>query len=420
MQTLKLSKPQDIFLNRLNTKFRAYVGGFGSGKTFVGCLDLLLFMAKYPGTVQGYFGINYPTIRDIFYPTFEEAAMMLGFTCIIKETNKEIQVYRNGFYYGTIICRSMEHPEKIVGFKIARALVDELDTLPKNKAKKAWQKIIARLRLKIDGVENGIGVTTTPEGFMFVYSQFAVKPTHSYSMVQASSYENINNLPEDYIPSLLETYDADLVKAYVNGLFSNLKSGSVYKNFDRKLHNSKERIIPGEPLHIGCDFNVMEQAATVYTHRETAANTEWHAVAELKKMHDTPQMIQMINERYDGHKIYIYPDASGRARKSVDAHKSDIGLLEQAGYIVRVNKKNPFVKDRILSVNNCFSKGILFINCDECPTVAQCFEQQGYDDNGEPDKKNGHDHQNDASGYPIVYTFPIVKPLIEMPMRFAV
>ena len=66
----ELSAPQGIFLNGLNTKFRAYVGGFGSGKTFVGCLDLLTFAAQHPGTVQGYFGATYPSIRDIFYPTF--------------------------------------------------------------------------------------------------------------------------------------------------------------------------------------------------------------------------------------------------------------------------------------------------------------------------------------------------------------
>ena len=102
-----LSAPQDIFLNGLKTKYRAYVGGFGSGKTFVGCVDLLTFFGKHPGTVQGYFGISYPSMRDIFYPTFEEAAHMMGFTVVIREANKEAHVYRNGFYYGTVICRSM-------------------------------------------------------------------------------------------------------------------------------------------------------------------------------------------------------------------------------------------------------------------------------------------------------------------------
>ena len=149
---LSLSAPQDVFLNRLPTKYRAYVGGFGSGKTFVGCLDLLIFAARQPGTVQGYFGPTYPSIRDIFYPTFTEAAELMGFTVRVGESNKEIDIYRGRRWYGKIICRSMDNPASIVGFKIARALVDEIDTLPKDKANNAWNKIIARMRLVLPGV----------------------------------------------------------------------------------------------------------------------------------------------------------------------------------------------------------------------------------------------------------------------------
>lgn len=51
-------------------------------------------------------------------------------------------------------------------------------------------------------------------------------------MVQASFYENAKNLPDDYIDSLNETYDEELVRAYVGGEFVNLKTGTVYKNFN--------------------------------------------------------------------------------------------------------------------------------------------------------------------------------------------
>jgi len=419
---LELSAPQDIFLNRLNTKFRGYIGGFGSGKTFVGCLDLLIFAGRYPGTVQGYFGTSYSAIRDIFYPTLEEAALMMGFTLVIKTSVKEVDIYRSGFYYGTIICRSMDNPSSIVGFKIARALVDELDTLPRDKAKHAWNKIVARLRLKIDGVINSVGVTTTPEGFLFVHSRFADKPKQSYSMVQASSFENLKNLPDDYIESLYETYEPELADAYVLGKFVNLKSGNVYKNYKKKLHESDEYIKEKEPLYMGCDFNVGKQAVTIYVIRENREGKdkkdEWHAVAEYKDLLDTPHMIEKIKHDYPDHHVTIYPDASGRARKSVDAMQTDIALLEEQGWDVRANKKNPYINDRVQSVNRALSQMYLYVNSKTAPTVSKCLEQQGWDDNGLPDKKSGHDHQNDASGYPIVYEHPIVKPVIEMPIGF--
>ena len=42
-----------------------------------------------------------------------------------------------------------------------------------------------------------------------------------------------------------------------------------------------------------------------------------------------------IKERYAGHKITIYPDASGNSRKTVNASESDISLLRRAGFTVK-------------------------------------------------------------------------------------
>lgn len=412
---MQLSNPQSIFLHDLGTKYRAYVGGFGSGKTFVGCLDLLNFGGKHPRNKQGYFGPSYPSIRDIFYPTFDEAAHMVGFRAKVNEGNKEVHFYRGRSYYGTIICRSMENPESIVGFKIARALVDEIDVLNKDKATRAWNKIIARLRITIPGVVNSVGVTTTPEGFRFVYDKFADNPTPSYSMVQASTYENEDYLPPDYIDSLRETYPTALIDAYLKGKFVNLTSGSVYPTFSRLRNHSYESIQGTEPLYIGMDFNVGKMAACIFVRR----GTQWHQVEELIDVRDTPTIIDTIKERWGNHHITVYPDATGQNRTSKSASKSDIGMLEAADFTVLAKKVNPKVKDRVLSVNKQFEDKNVFVNTMRCPTTTKNLEQQAYDDNGEPDKKSGFDHTNDAFGYPIVYEFPINRPIANMNVSFA-
>lgn len=407
---LSLNASQNIFLNGLNTKFRAYVGGFGSGKTFIGCIDLLNFFGKHPKTRQGYFGISFPAIRDIFYPTFEEAAELLGFTVVIREANKEVHVYRNGFYYGTVICRSMDKPEHIVGFKISRALVDEIDVLKADKAEKAWNKIIARMRLNIPGVENSIGVTTTPEGFLFVYNKFSDNPTDKYSMVQASTYENKKYLPDDYIDSLYETYTAELASAYVDGEFVNLTSGTVYKNFNRVLNASTETIKGNEPLYIGMDFNVGKMAAVTHVKR----NGQPHAVDEIMALFDTPAMISEIELRYPNNKIFVYPDASGKNRKTVGASETDISLLKDAGFIIVAKPSNPAVRDRVNNMNAmfCNAKGErdYKVNVNKCPEYVKCLEQQAWNDRGEPDKTKDNDHGNDAAGYFISYDYKIQKP----------
>lgn len=408
-----INVPQAQFL-QLPHKFRAYVGGFGSGKTWSGSSGMCAGFWSHPKVNQGYFAPTFPHIRDIFFPTIEEVAFGLDLRVEIMEANKEVHFFSGSQYRGTTICRSMERPENIVGFKIGHALVDELDILDPEKAKRAWRKIIARLRWQ-DAL-NGADVTTTPEGFrethrLFV-SEVAAKPelAGQYGIVQASTRANAKNLPEGYIESLLATYPAELIDAYIDGKFCNLTTGTIYRNYDRKRNDSNETIQAGEPLFIGMDFNIGKMASTVYVHRPNG----WHAVAELKDVFDTPAMARIIKDRWPGRRIVVYPDASGANASTKDASKSDISILQQHGFEIRANPTNPRVRDRILSVNKQFEDGRLWVNSRLCPTVASCLEKQAYDKNGEPDKKSGFDHQNDATGYPIAYEFPIIRPIAQV------
>jgi hypothetical protein len=413
--SLSLSEPQAVFLRSLDTKFRAYVGGFGSGKTFVGCLDLLMFAGENPGQVQGYFAPTYRDIRDTFWPTIEEASEMLGFRIVLRKADKEVHLYRGRAYYGVIICRSMDDPAGIVGFKIARAMVDEIDILPIDKATLAWRKIVARMRVVIPGVVNGIGVTTTPEGFKWTYETFKRAPKPGYGMVQASTYENAAYLPPDYIDSLRNTYPEELINAYLLGEFVNLTSGTVYRNYQREACRSAETIRPGEPLHIGQDFNVGNMTSIINVHRPDGVGPDkaqpgYHVAGEITGALDTPSLIAMLKERHPGRTIYIYPDASGGSRHSSNASVSDLALLRQAGFVVRAPSFNPPVKDRVLAVNTAYSKGLLWVNDTAAPRFAEAQEKQAYDQNGEPDKSTGFDHPCDAEGYFVHFTMPVLKP----------
>lgn len=418
MRAPTLNVPQAQFLN-LPHKFKAYVAGFGAGKTWAICASACKHYWEHPKVNRGYFAPTYAAIRDIYFPTIEEVAFDWGLRVDIRESNKEVHFYEGRKYRGTTICRSMEKPGTIVGFKIARADVDELDTLTIKKAETAWRKIIARLRLKFDG-QNGADVATTPEGFLFTYNQWVKalreKPSlgELYGLVQASTYDNEENLPEDYIPSLFETYPENLIDAYLNGEFTNLTSGTIYHGFDRVLNHTDDEHKPGETLCLGMDFNVGNMSAITHVKRPDGPR----AVDEIVKGYDTPDMIKRIKERYwsDGKKcqIRIYPDASGDSRKSNDASKTDITLLKKAGFVVSAPKSNPRVKDRVNSMNAMFCNPTgerrYKVNTNKCPTYTECLEQQVWADNGEPDKSAGKDHVNDAGGYFIYRDYGINKP----------
>ena len=409
-----LNVPQARFL-ALPHKFRAFVAGFGSGKTWVGCAGLCRHALEFPRINSGYFAPSYPMIRDIFYPTIEEVAEDWGLRAVVRKSDHEVSLYSGRVYRGTVICRSVDDPAKIVGFKIGKALVDELDVMKMHQAETAWRKIIARMRHKASGLQNGIDVTTTPEGFQFVYRQWVRDPATNpelaplYGMVQASTYDNGKNLPDGYIESLRATYPAQLISAYLRGQFVNLTSGAVYPNFDRRLSHSDAELQPGEPLHVGMDFNVLKMAAILCVVRDGAPI----AVGELTGVRDTPTMAQLLKDRFggDGRSIVVYPDASGGNTSSKAAGESDLSILRKAGLSVRANPANPAVRDRVNAVNglilNDRGERRLRVNTRLCPVLTEALEQQAYDKNGEPDKSTGHDHAVDAIGYLVANQWPV-------------
>lgn len=395
--------------------YPAFVAGFGAGKTEAAILRSVFGLLNNRGTNRGFYEPTYDLIRMIAWPRFEAVLTQLGLPYrLTKSPTNQIEIEG----YGTIFFRSMENATRIIGYEHADADIDELDTLKMDDAAHVWRQILSRNRQrKPDGMPNTIGVTTTPEGFRFVYETWKKNPKNGYKIIQAPTYSN-PHLPDGYIDSLKDIYPANLLDAYLEGKFVNLISGTVYNSYDRTAHESQETIKDGEPLYIGCDFNVTQQAATIYVQRD--GGKVWHAVEELTGMYDTPEMISLIQAKWQskGHQIYIYPDASGGARKTVNASLSDIALLQQAGFTVRSKKSNPAVRDRVMAMNGALESGRVRINATRCPTVSSCLEQQVYR-NGEPDKTSGNDHQNDATTYPIAFEMPIVRPVANVKFDFA-
>lgn len=418
---IELSKPQFSFVNAQD-RFPALVAGFGAGKTFAGIVRAIALKCRYPKQAVGYYLPTYDLVKKVGYEGFAEVFDAMEIRHRLNKSDREIAVAGAG----KVIFRSMDNPASIVGYKHADAVVDELDTLKSEDARKAWNKIIARNRQKKPGgARNTVGVATTPEGFRFVYEMWKKQVdalAKGYRLIKAGTRSNVMHLPEDYIPSLQATYPANLLAAYLDGEFVNLTSGSVFPEFKRDLNATTETVKKDDTLHVGMDFNVTKMAAVIYVLR----NDEPHAVDEIVDGFDTPAVIKTLNARYKvagaEHPIIVYPDASGKNRKSENASSSDIALLQQAKFAVHVNAANPLVKDRILATNAMIwkdGKRRLKVNPDKCPHYVEALEKQAYDKNGEPDKSSGLDHIIDAGTYPLAYRWPIKRPAMSINLGVA-
>lgn len=434
---IELTASQTKFIDCDETsKAVAFVAGFGSGKTFVLVLKMIQIKMKYPNADVLYLTPVFSMMRDILVPTLDEILLPTNIGYKVKSTTGEI-VFDNG---GRIIIKSMDDPAKIIGMNVVAVFMDELDTLATNKAKEIWIKAIARARKAIplldkegneqydeDGnilnIVNQLFVATTPEGFRFVYDRFKKNKPDNYILIQASTREN-THLPSDFVENLEAIYPKELVASYLDGNFINMTSGTVFSDFDREDSNTNEVYIDGEPIHVGIDFNVLGISAPVYVKRASLDDIgeevhgynynnrpTLHAVNHLKKIKDTPELITALKDLYPNSVITCYPDASGSNTSTKGATVSDIAMLRKAGFKCKHPKKNPAIMNRVLAANSAFRNGLVKINVDKCPDLAEAFEQQVYDERTElPEKTSGAgtiDDITDSGTYIIHYLYPI-------------
>jgi len=410
---IQLTRPQYDFV-AAPEQFPAMVAGFGAGKSHAAIWRTLRLKREYPTCSVAYYLPTYDLVARMALPRFDEVLTSICARFKINKNDSVIEIEN----CGSIILRTMDNPARIVAYEVADSILDELDTLPTEKAREVWNKAIARNRQKKpDGSINTVGVATTPEGFRFVYERWKKNPAPGYRLIRASTMSNAKNLPEGYIDSLRSSYPSNLLAAYLDGEFVNLTAGSVYAEFDRELNKVPlgDGIRLSEPLHIGLDFNVGKMAGAVAVLRDGNP----HFMDELTGILDTPAMIATIKSRYPGHAIFVYPDASGGSRRSNNASESDIALLRAAGFTVLAPNANPPVKDRVMAVNQMIhSEGVrkLRVNVDACPGLVEGLEKQAYDKNGEPDKTAGLDHITDACGYFVHYKWPVRSRTIQ-PVR---
>ena len=441
-QAVRLYQPDCLphqveLLRDTKTKILGLCSGFGGGKSWVAARKVIQLLTLNPG----YDGIvtepTIPLLVKIMYPELEKAFDEAGFRWKFNKQDKIYNVLVKG-KWTRVLCESMENYTRLIGINAAWIVADEFDTTKQDIAMAAYHKLLGRLRA---GNVRQFVIVSTPEGFRAMYQIFEVEKDSQKRLIRARTTDNIH-LPADFIDTLRSQYPENLINAYLDGKFVNLTSGAVYKSFDRELNGtSKETVQPDDQLIIGMDFNVTKMAAVVYVRRQRVelveiedeetgqiqaaklAHDEIHAVDEFVDLFDTPDMIAEIEARYPDHcanqAVWVYPDASGKSRKTVNASASDIALLEDAGFYVEYDSTNPPVKDRLIAMNtmmrNALGQRHYFVNLAKCPTLAKCLEQQVFNDKGEPDKSAGVDHMNDAAGYPIAHLVPVIRPVATMP-----
>ena len=399
---LNLSKLHENQKKFIKSKYlhTGIVGGYQSGKSTVAVIKVITHLLRFPGIPIAYYLPIFSLFDSMLIPKLKELFEKINIPYKINQHKAKVITP-----YGEIWMRSMDNPDTIVSYSVGYSLVDEVDLVHPNKRDQAMKRISSRNSFKKD-TANQIDFVSTPEGFAYMYKFFEKNANENKLLLRLKTGDNINNLADGYMQGLMEQYTKDQLKAYFDGEFVNLTSGTIYYKFDRKVNHSNRIAKEHDALSIGMDFNIGNMSSVVHVIDDKPI-----AVDELTGVYDTEQMIDTIKSKYPTNRITIYPDATGKKR-TTNATTTDIQLLKEAGFIVKAKNSNPPVADRIKNMNRMFCNGNndigYTINTHKCSEYTEALERMAYDKNGHPDKSSGFDHITDAGGYFIYYEYPLL------------
>lgn len=223
----------------MDKKHTAFVGGIGSGKTFLGALWSFVQTQKKQGNGM-IIAPTYRMLEDVTLPEFLRVASLAHLPHYHDIGRGQIHTAN-----GTIYLRSAENPNRLRGPNLSWSWVDEAAMMKEL----AWDILVGRLR--IGGAQSLI--TTTPSGFNWIYRNWIEKRRSNYGLVQASSKEN-PHLDADFVAEMIEDYSEQFAAQEIDGQFVAFE-GLVYSEFREDIHVFVPFDIPPEwPRYRGIDF----------------------------------------------------------------------------------------------------------------------------------------------------------------------
>ena len=387
-------------------KFKAYVGGYGSGKTYAGCHEGIRLSFINSGLTGMMLAPTMGMLRDATVPVFLDILDRAGISYRYRSSEGSLALP----WGSRVLFRSAENPARLKGPNLAWVGIDEGALI----SKEAWDVAISRIRHPEATRPCGF-ITTTPEGFNWLYDEFVGKGRRrGYEVIYARTAEN-GHLPDEYVRDLEAAYTPELVRQYLMGEFVNPAAGRVYHSFDRSVHVRLDiGYEPARPVVLAVDFNVDPLHAAVI---QMDGDITLVVDEIVLPSSNTYELCREAHARYGDGNVVTYPDPTGRARKTAGSPDapSDFAILRAHGFEVRARSSSPAVRDRVNAVNRRLAgggSGPELCVSERCRETIRSFEQTCYKPGTTIiDKAASVEHITDAIGYFIEYEYPVRGPL---------
>jgi hypothetical protein len=408
---ITLTKPQSQVSNS-KKRFRVLVSGRRFGKTYLCITEMMKYATKVKQNIW-YVAPTFKMAREIVWNKLKEMLSNFKWIDTINESNLSIKVKKTG---SIISLKGCENYDSLRGVGIDFLILDEFADIDE----KAWTEV---LRAAVADTEGDVLMCGSPKGFgNWSYRMYLKgKQDAEWDSFQFTTLQG-GMVSKEEIEQAKQDIDIRTFRQEFEGTFENY-AGAVYYNF-HAVENVKEKKIDfTKPLHIGLDFNVDPMSASVAQIDKEII----HFVDEIViYSSNTDEMVEEIRDRYgDKTKIFIYPDPACRQRKTSAGGKTDLSILQNAGFNVKCKFKHSPVRDRINAVNSSLksANGKRYIFVDpSCKIITKGLQRQIYKENTNiPDKEQGFDHMNDSIGYLVEIVKPLTRNITDFkPQRWTV
>ncbi len=448
------------FIKDIKTRNLALVCGFNAGKTYcflkktLYChLNIMTIDSVLEWQESGENPLFQPTsVGYVVYPTFPlaERLFVKPFIKMFKmKVGEDIRYDAKNHVltssYGTIIVISMTNADHIIGDSACFVGIDEFDKEKTDKAIEVYDALQGRLRA--NGFKEGelkykellpknrrfihpvqLYLVTTPEGYKATYIKFEKEKTEGTRLIRGRTLDN-KAVSSDYVERLKDEYkDSPKLKAYLEGIFVNMKGKTVYQFFDRDKHLAKSRVNLNISLKVNLcfDFNVepycvaicqdtsvfnQEKEQNIIKHEKSIKVID-EIILKGGKSNSYDIVAEIIARIPKEANIELYGDASGNSHKT-SAISTDWEIIMQGlephfrSVEFAVERSNPPIEHRVNTVNYHLRKNHIEIN-PHCEFLINDLEQVSYKENGQFDTSNKMlTHISDAFGYYIYKLFSI-------------
>jgi len=408
---IKLTKPQ-YEVSSCNKRFRVLISGRRFGKTYL-CITEMMKYASKPNQKIWYVAPTFKMAKEIAWSNLKEMLNQFNWIDDINETTMSIRIRKTN---SVISLKGADNYDALRGTGLNFLILDEFADIDK----RTWFEV---LRASVADTLGDVLMCGTPKGYgNWSYEMYLKgKQDDNWGSYQYTTIQG-GMVSKAEIEQAKQDIDIRTFRQEFEGTFENY-AGSVYYNFHPVESVIDKKIDWERPLHIGLDMNVDPMSACV----TQIVKDKIYAIDEIViYSSNTDEMCQEIRDRYGSKmQIFMYPDPACRQRKTSAGGRTDLSILQNAGFKVKVKHKHPAIRDRVNSVNAKLkdSKGVRHIFVSKsCKTMIKGLQRQIYKENTNiPDKEQGFDHMNDALGYLIDYIKPLTSNVqFSRPTRWAI